>query len=271
MWSEFKERFAVNHICELYAASDGNIGFSNILNFDNTIGFSLMSWELVEYAHDSGAPLRNSAGFMQKVGKGRQGLLLAKIDDKAPLDGYTDPQKTEKVVLHDVFEKGDRYFNTGDLLRNIGFGHAQFVDRLGDTYRWKGENVSTTEVENILLQHPHIAEAVAYGVEISNTNGRAGMAAITPAESLATLDFTELLSFAREQMPAYAVPLFLRVKVKMETTGTFKYQKTRLKDEAFDPGKTGDDPIYAWLPGSDTYVQITEQVLADIHGGKFRY
>ena len=231
---------ACDHICELYAASDGNIGFTNILNFDNTIGFSLMSWELVAYDHDSGAPIREANGFMRKVGKGEQGLLLAKIDDKAPLDGYTDPQKTEKVVLHDVFEKGDRYFNTGDLLRNIGFGHAQFVDRLGDTYRWKGENVSTTEVENILLQHPHISEAVAYGVEIRNTNGRAGMAAITPAESLATLDFSELLAFARQQMPAYAVPLFLRVKVKMETTGTFKYQKTRLKDEAFDPAKTGD-------------------------------
>ena len=271
VWGEFKQRFGINHVCELYAASDGNIGFSNILNFDNTIGFSLMSWELVEYAHDTSEPIRNSQGFMQKVGKGQQGLLLAKIDDKAPLDGYTDPQKTAKVVLHDVFVKGDRYFNTGDLLRNIGFGHAQFVDRLGDTYRWKGENVSTTEMENILLQHPHIAEAVVYGVEISNTNGRAGMAAITPAESLATLDFSELLSFARQQMPAYAVPLFLRVKVKMETTGTFKYQKTRLKAEAFDPGKTGDDPIYAWLPGSDTYVQITEQVLADIHGGKHRY
>ncbi|SEN04869.1 citronellyl-CoA synthetase [Pseudomonas sp. ok272] len=271
VWGEFKQRFGVSHICELYAASDGNIGFSNILNFDNTVGFSLMSWELVEYAHDTSEPIRNGQGFMQKVGKGHQGLLLAKIDDKAPLDGYTDPQKTAKVVLHDVFEKGDRYFNTGDLLRNIGFGHAQFVDRLGDTYRWKGENVSTTEMENILLQHPHIAEAVVYGVEISNTNGRAGMAAITPAESLATLDFSELLSFARQQMPAYAVPLFLRVKVKMETTGTFKYQKTRLKAEAFDPDKAGDDPIYAWLPGSDTYVQITEQVLADIHGGKFRY
>ncbi|VVO25438.1 long-chain-acyl-CoA synthetase [Pseudomonas fluorescens] len=271
VWSEFKKRFGVKHVCELYAASDGNIGFTNILNFDNTIGFSLMSWELVEYAHDSCMPIRNKAGFMQKVAKGGQGLLLAKIDDKAPLDGYTDPEKTQKVILHDVFEKGDRYFNTGDLLRNIGFGHAQFVDRLGDTYRWKGENVSTTEVENILLQHPHIAEAVAYGVEISNTNGRAGMAAITPAESLATLDFSELLQFAREQMPAYAVPLFLRVKVKMETTGTFKYQKVRLKDEAFDPAKTGDDPIYAWLPGSDTYVQVTAQVLADIHGGKFRY
>jgi citronellyl-CoA synthetase len=270
-WNEFKTRFAVNHICELYAASDGNIGFTNILNFDNTIGFSLMSWELVAYDHDSGAPIREANGLMRKVAKGEQGLLLAKIDDKAPLDGYTDPQKTAKVVLEDVFEKGDRYFNTGDLLRNIGFGHAQFVDRLGDTYRWKGENVSTTEVENILLQHPHISEAVAYGVEIRNTNGRAGMAAITPAESLATLDFSELLAFAREQMPAYAVPLFLRVKVKMETTGTFKYQKTRLKDEAFDPGRTGDDPIYAWLPGTQTYVQVTEQLLSDIHGGKYRY
>jgi citronellyl-CoA synthetase len=270
-WGEFKTRFGVNHICELYAASDGNIGFTNILNFDNTVGFSLMSWELAAYDHDSGAPIRDASGFMRKVAKGEQGLLLAKIDDKAPLDGYTDPQKTEKVVLHDVFKKGDRYFNTGDLLRNIGFGHAQFVDRLGDTFRWKGENVSTTEVENLLLQHPHISEAVAYGVEIRNTNGRAGMAAITPAESLATLDFSELLAFAREQMPAYAVPLFLRVKVKMETTGTFKYQKTRLKDEAFDPGKTGDDPIYAWLPGTQTYVQVTPQLLADIHGGAFRY
>ncbi|MFL1524929.1 long-chain-acyl-CoA synthetase [Pseudomonas sp. O230] len=270
-WSEFKTRFGVNHICELYAASDGNIGFTNILNFDNTVGFSLMSWELAAYDHDSGAPTRDANGFIRKVAKGEQGLLLAKIDDKAPLDGYTDPQKTEKVVLHDVFEKGDRYFNTGDLLRNIGFGHAQFVDRLGDTYRWKGENVSTTEVENILLQHPNISEAVAYGVEVRNTNGRAGMAAITPAESLATLDFSELLAFAREQMPAYAVPLFLRVKVKMETTGTFKYQKTRLKDEAFDPGKTGDDPIYAWLPGTETYVQVTEQLLTEIHAGKYRY
>ncbi|WP_332761766.1 long-chain-acyl-CoA synthetase [Pseudomonas koreensis] len=270
-WAEFKSRFAVEHICELYAASDGNIGFTNVLNFDNTIGFSLMTWELVAYDHDSGEPLRSADGFMRKVDKGEEGLLLARIDEKAPLDGYTDPQKTARVVLQDVFNKGDRYFNTGDLLRNIGFGHAQFVDRLGDTYRWKGENVSTTEVENLLLQHPHISEAVAYGVEIPNTNGRAGMAAITPAESLATLDFAELLGFARERLPPYAVPLFLRVKVKMETTGTFKYQKTRLKNEGFDPGQTGGDPIYAWLPGTQTYSRVTEQVLAEILEGKHRY
>ncbi|MFC6338399.1 long-chain-acyl-CoA synthetase [Pseudomonas sp. CCM 7891] len=270
-WAQFKERFGVDHICELYAASDGNIGFTNVLNFDNTIGFSLMHWALVDYAHDTCEPIRGSDGFMKEVAKGGQGLLLARIDDKAPFDGYTDPEKNRKVILSDVFEKGDRYFNTGDLLRSIGFGHAQFVDRLGDTYRWKGENVSTTEVENIFLQHPQISEVVAYGVEIHNTNGRAGMAAITPTESLASLDMRELLQFAHGQLPSYAVPLFLRVKVKMETTGTFKYQKVKLKEEAFDPGKAGDDPIYAWLPGADSYVPVTGQLLADIQGGKFRY
>lgn len=271
VWAQFKARFGVGHICELYAASDGNIGFTNVLNFDNTIGFSLMHWALVDYAHDTCEPIRGSNGFMREVKKGGQGLLLARIDDKAPFDGYTDPEKNRKVILTDVFEKGDRYFNTGDLLRSIGFGHAQFVDRLGDTYRWKGENVSTTEVENILLQHPKISEVVAYGVEIENTNGRAGMAAITPAESLASLDMRELLQFAHGQLPHYAVPLFLRVKVKMETTGTFKYQKVKLKEEAFDPSKVGDDPVYAWLPGSDSYVPITGQLVADIQAGKFRY
>lgn len=271
VWAQFKARHGVEHVCELYAASDGNIGFTNILNFDNTVGFCLQHWALVGYAHDTGEPIRGSDGFMQKVKKGGQGLLLARIDEKSPYDGYTDPEKNRKVILTDVFEKGDRYFNTGDLVRSIGFGHAQFVDRLGDTYRWKGENVSTTEVENVLLQHPQIAEVVAYGVEIENTNGRAGMVAITPSESLASLDMRELLQFAHGQLPHYAVPLFLRIKVKMETTGTFKYQKVKLKEEAFDPEKAGNDPVYAWLPGSDCYVPVTGQLLAQIQAGHFRY
>ncbi|MEO8491211.1 long-chain-acyl-CoA synthetase [Pseudomonas sp.] len=271
VWAQFKRRYGVEHICELYAASDGNIGFTNVLNFDNTIGFCLQHWALVDYSHDTGEPVRGSDGFMRKVRSGGQGLLLARIDDKSPFDGYTDPEKNRKVVLTDVFEKGDRYFNTGDLLRSIGFGHAQFVDRLGDTYRWKGENVSTTEVENVLLQHPQIAEVVAYGVEIENTNGRAGMVAITPSESLAALDMRELLQFAHAQLPHYAVPLFLRIKVKMETTGTFKYQKVKLKEEAFDPAKAGADPVFAWLPGSECYVPVTGPLLAQIQSGFFRY
>lgn len=122
-----------------------------------------------------------------------------------------------------------------------------------------------------MLQHPQIAEVVAYGVEIENTNGRAGMVAITPSESLAALDMRELLQFAHGQLPHYAVPLFLRIKVKMETTGTFKYQKVKLKEEAFDPDKAGNDPVYAWLPGSDSYVPVTGLLLAQIQGGQFRY
>ncbi len=271
VWAQFKQRYGVDHICELYAASDGNIGFTNVLNFDNTIGFCLQHWALVDYAHGSGEPLRGSDGFMRKMQTGAQGLLLARIDEKSPFDGYTDPDKNRQVIFADVFKKGDRYFNTGDLLRSIGFGHAQFVYRLGDTYRWKGENVSTTEVENVLLQHPQIAEVVAYGVEIENTNGRAGMVAITPSESLAALDMRELLQFAHGRLPHYAVPLFLRIKVKMETTGTFKYQKVQLKEEAFDPEKAGNDPVYAWLPGSDCYVPVTGPLLAQIQGGQLRY
>ena len=115
---------------------------------------------------------------MIKVGKGESGLMLGEITEKTPFDGYTDPEKTEKSIYRDVFAKGDAWFNTGDMMRDIGFRHAQFVDRLGDTFRWKGENVSTTEVEQILDGYDGIQESVVYGVEIPNTNGRAGMGQI---------------------------------------------------------------------------------------------
>lgn len=271
VWGPFKQRFGLEHVCEFYGASEGNIGFSNILNFDNTIGFSLMPWALVEYDRDKESPVRDNKGFLKKVERGQPGLLLAKIDEKTPLDGYTDPEKTRQVVLENVFEPGDRYFNTGDMLRCIGFGHAQFVDRLGDTFRWKGENVSTTEVENLLIQHPRIAEVVVYGVGIPNTNGCAGMAAITLHDPEAPMDMRELLNYAKCQLPPYAVPLFLRIKRDMETTGTFKYQKKTLKQEAFDPTKTGDEPVYAWLPGSDCYVPVNDELFTNIIGGLHRY
>ena len=215
--------------------------------------------------------MRDSNGFMQKVKKGGQGLLIAEINDKAPLDGYTDPEKTKKVIFTDVFSKGDRWFNTGDMLRDIGFGHTQFVDRLGDTFRWKGENVSTTEVENIVSNHSQISEAVVYGVEIPNTNGRAGMASITPAVPMEEVDFKDLVGFLREALPQYAVPLFLRIKQQMETTGTFKYQKSHLKEQGFNPEKTNGELVYGLLPGSDEYTPVDQATFDDICAGKYRY
>ena len=270
IWGGFKQRFGIEEVAELYGSSEGNVGFTNIFNFDNTVGFSPMPYALVQYDKEAEAPVRDKKGRMIKVKRGEVGLLIGEITDKTPFDGYTDPSKSQSCVFTDVFKKGDRYFNTGDLMREIGFRHAQFVDRTGDTFRWKGENVSTTEVENIMTGHPDLAEAVVYGVEIANTNGRAGMAAITPHAGHA-VDFEGLAAHLKRELPAYAVPVFLRVKEAMETTGTFKYQKSGLKNEGFDPAKTAGEPVYVMLPGSATYVPVSAEVFAGINAGQYRF
>lgn len=272
IWSKFKTRFGVEEVMELYASSEGNVGFSNIFNFDNTVGFSPTPYAIVQFDKEKNEPIRDKKGFMIKVKTGESGLLIGKITKRAPFDGYTDPEKNKSVIFENVFSKGDRYFNTGDLVRDIGFRHAQFVDRLGDTFRWKGENVSTTEVENLVAEHPKISEAVVYGVEIPNTNGRAGMCAITPLEgqTLTEQDFTELLSFFKGCLPTYAVPVFLRLQQKMETTGTFKYQKNTLKNQAFDPSKT-DEVILVWLPGETRYQVVTAEIFQNIQDSKYRF
>jgi citronellyl-CoA synthetase len=270
IWGEFKSRFGIKEVAELYASSEGNVGFTNIFNFDNTVGFSPMPYALVKYDKEAEAPVRDSKGFMLKVKRGDVGLLIGEITDKSPFDGYTDSGKNADCLFTNVFKKGDKYFNTGDLMREIGFRHAQFVDRTGDTFRWKGENVSTTEVENIMTAHVNLAEAVVYGVEIANTNGRAGMAAITPHEGH-EVNFETLLAHVKTELPAYAVPVFLRVKQAMETTGTFKYQKSGLKTEGFDLAKTGDEALYVLLPNTQAYVALTAKMAADIQAGTYRF
>ncbi|MDO8330167.1 MAG: long-chain-acyl-CoA synthetase [Fluviicoccus sp.] len=270
IWGPFKQRFGVDEVYELYASSEGNIGFNNIFNFDNTVGFSPLPYAIVKYDKENEKPVRDADGYMIKAAIGEPGLLVGKITERTPFDGYTDAAKNEACILHDVFEKGDRYFNTGDLVRNIGFRHAQFVDRLGDTFRWKGENVSTTEVENLVCSYPSIAEAVVYGVEIPNTNGRAGMAAITPHEGI-DIDYAHLLEHLRREMPPYAVPVFLRQQQKMETTGTFKYQKNNLKKEGFDPHQSHKEPLYVWLPGTDSYQLLTPEIWENISNSAYRF
>lgn len=273
IWKPFKARFGVEQVLELYASSEGNIGFSNIFNFDNTVGFCPLPYKIVKYDKDADQPLRGKDGFMIEAKKGEPGLLIGEITDKTPFDGYTDPAKNDACILRDVFVKGDRYFNTGDLLRDIGFRHAQFVDRTGDTFRWKGENVSTTEVENIMTGHPTLQDAVVYGVEIPNTNGRAGMAAITPHEGHDEnkLDLTGLLKLLKTELPAYAVPVFLRVRKAVETTGTFKYQKNTLKKEGFDPLQVAGDSLYVLLPGTDAYTRVDDAICQGINAGQYRF
>ena len=269
IWNEFKDRFGIEHITEFYASSEGNIGFTNVFNFDNTVGYTPATFAIVRYDLENDCPVRTAKGFLEKVDQGEPGLLISEISKKWPFDGYTDPAKSEAVILRNVFKKGDAWFNTGDLMRDIGCKHAQFVDRLGDTFRWKGENVSTTEVESVLGSFAGVEDAVVYGVEIEGTNGRCGMAALRLAHG-APLDFAALAHYLDHELPAYAAPLFIRLLAEVETTGTFKYKKTDLKHVAYDPAQTSD-PLYVRLPGSDTFTQLDATLHAQIQNGTHRF
>lgn len=269
IWAEFKQRFGVEQITEFYASSEGNIGFTNVFNFDNTVGYTPATYAIVRYDLENDRLVRGSNGFLQKADKGEAGLLISEISAQWPFDGYTDPAKSEAAILRDVFKKGDAWFNTGDLMRDIGCKHAQFVDRLGDTFRWKGENVSTTEVENVLGAFLGVEDAVVYGVEIPGTNGRCGMAALRLASGCA-LDGVALAAHLDAELPAYAAPLFVRLLGEVKTTGTFKYKKTDLKQAGYDLSQV-DGPLYVRLPGADSFQPLSRETHAAIEQQRYRF
>lgn len=270
IWKPFKKRFGIKRVGEFYSVSEGNIAFVNAFDFDNTVGYCPVPYAIVKYDKETETPVRNKKGFLQKVKTGEAGLLLSEISEESPFDGYTDKSKNEASIYRDVFKKGDVWYCTGDMLRDIGFKHAQFVDRLGDTFRWKGENVSTTEVENILGEFSGIEEAAVYGVEIPETNGKAGMAAVVLSGGTNCFDCSEIYKHLSGQLPSYAVPMFIRVRSEMSTTGTFKIKKTDLKEQGYDISKF-EDRCYALLPGKEEYVEMTEGILKDIKSCKYRY
>ena len=269
IWAEFKARFGVEQITEFYASSEGNIGFTNVFNFDNTVGFSPATYAIVRYDLENDCAIRTAKGFLQKADKGEPGLLISEISAKWPFDGYTDPAKSEAAILRNVFKKGDAWFNTGDLMRDIGCKHAQFVDRLGDTFRWKGENVSTTEVESVLGAFPGVEDAVVYGVAINGSDGRCGMAALRLAAD-STLDTQALAQYLDGELPVYAAPLFIRLLSELETTGTFKYKKNDLKQVAYNPAQTSD-PLFVRLPGAKAFQPLDDELWARIEAGEFRF
>ncbi|MFX0105201.1 MAG: AMP-binding protein, partial [Candidatus Hodarchaeota archaeon] len=174
IWEAFKKRFNIPVIGEFYGSSEGNGGFINLLNFDCTCGLSLGGYAIVRYDYKEDKIIRNQRGFAQKVRSGEVGLLMFESTETSEFRGYTDEKATEAKLIRNLFKKGDIWFNTGDLMRDQGCNHAQFVDRLGDTFRWKGHNVSTSEVEEVLNIFDQITISSVYGVKIPNTDGRAG-------------------------------------------------------------------------------------------------
>ncbi len=265
IWTEFTTRFGIARVCEFYAASEGNTAFINIFNMPQTTGISPLPLAYVEYDPDTGAPLRDEHGRVRKVSAGQPGLLISPVSKLQPFDGYTDKDSTEKKLVRNAFRDGDCWFNTGDVMQPQGMAHASFVDRLGDTFRWKGENVATTQVEAAVASDKAIEECTVYGVEVPDTGGRAGMAAVKLREG-AEFDGKSLADAVYGQLPGYAMPLFVRVVGSLEHTSTFKSRKVELRDQAYGPDV--EDPLYVLAGRDEGYVPYYAEYPDEVAEGK---
>jgi fatty-acyl-CoA synthase len=278
VWTEFKERFSIPKIVEFYAATEGNV---SLFNFDGTPGaVGRLPWyvaarfptKVVRFDVERQQPLRGKNGFCIECSTDEPGEVIGKImkDPSRPgarFEGYADDAETGKKILRDVFEKGDIWFRTGDLMRKDKRGYFYFVDRIGDTFRWKGENVSTTEVEAAIARFPGIQASNVYGVPVPGRDGRAGMAAIVLADE--QIDLAALHAHLGRELPDYARPVFVRIRGDSDVTPTFKQKKIDLVKDGFDPGRT-EDPIYFSDPRSKAFERMSPSLLREIEDGTVR-
>jgi fatty-acyl-CoA synthase len=265
IWDEFTERFGIARVCEFYASSEGNAAFINIFNVPRSTGISPTPLAYVQYDPDTGAPLRDDDGRVRRVPAGQPGLLLSPVNRLQPFDGYTDQESTEKKLVRNAFREGDCWFNSGDVMSPQGMGHASFVDRLGDTFRWKGENVATTQVEAALASDKSVEHCTVFGVEIPHTGGRAGMAAVQLRDGV-EFDGKSLARAVYDQLPGYALPLFVRVVESIEQTTTFKSRKVELREQAY--GSDVKDPLYVLAGRDEGYLPYYDEYPEEVAGGK---
>ncbi len=270
IWRDFKKRFGIKKVFELFGAAEGTLIFTNLLNIDCSVGLCMTPFAIVKYDIENDDVIRDEKGFMIKAPPGEQGMIIAEVSDALPFSGYTEQEETEKKILRNVFEEGDVWFNFGDLVFNQGYRHIQFLDRLGDTFRWKGENVSTTEVERAINTCTQVSESTVYGVQIPGTDGRAGMMSIIPTVDVTDFDCAGLASLLNQALPSYAVPRFIRFKQEFETTGTHKIKKVSLREEGFDTAKISD-PLFVLLPGASEYVPLTEEIHQQIKASAYKF
>jgi fatty-acyl-CoA synthase len=277
VWAEFKRRFQIPRIIEFYAATEGNV---TIFNWDGKEGaVGRVPWflahrfpiKVVRFDVERQQPVRTADGLCVECDYDEPGEVIGKIvrDASKPaarFEGYATQAETDKKILHDVFDKGDTWFRTGDLMRKDARGYFYFVDRIGDTFRWKGENVSTTEVAEALGHFDGVHDANVYGVSVPGRDGRAGMAALVVDGNL---NLSVLWSHLAERLPDYARPVFLRIRRDMEMTATFKQKKIDLAQQGFDPEATGD-PIFFNDPTKKAFVRVDAELYKQICSGDLR-
>ncbi len=274
IWKNFQERFAIPKIVEFYGATEGNV---SMLNYDGKIGAvgrvpsymrAIMTTRIVKFDIEHETPVRGTAGFCIECAADEAGEVIGRISDEPgkTFDGYSKQSDTQKKVLHDVFENGDSWFRTGDLMRRDGQGYFYFVDRIGDTFRWKGENVATSEVSEALGVVAGVKETNVYGVTVPGMDGRAGMAALVSGPGF---DVAKLADALAGNLPIYARPVFVRLLPEIEITGTFKQRKVDLVKDGFDPSMIRD-PLYWLNHATGRYEPLTRDVLAAIEAGRVK-
>ena len=271
IWSAFVERFGIERIIETYGQTEANLSLMNRRGRVGSVGrsapFTHAQLKLVQFDFDAQQPRRGADGRLIECGPGEVGELLSLVAQNTTMsfDGYVDKRHNEQKLLRDCFAPGDCYLRTGDLLRRDRASYYYFVDRIGDTFRWKGENVATAEVAELLNGAPGVSETAVYGVRIPGTDGRAGMALVVLRPG-ATFDPSAYYAFAERALPSYARPLFVRLGAAMDVTGTLKHTKTRLQAEGYDPAVVGD-PIWFRDDAARTYVPVGPELKARIDGG----
>jgi fatty-acyl-CoA synthase len=275
VWNDFKRRFRIPRILEFYAATEGNVALYNIEGKPGAIGRipafvgHRVPLVLVKFDVKEAEPIRNAQGFCVPCVTDEIGEAVGRIDN-APsnigshFEGYTNKEDSERKILRDVFSRGDAWYRTGDLMRKDEKGYFYFIDRIGDTFRWKGENVSTSEVSEVIAAFPGVVEAAVYGVAIPGTDGRAGMAALVVD---AKFELAELTTYLESRLPDYAHPLFFRVCKKIEATSTFKQKKNDLMGQGYDPTVTADR-IYFKDPKRQAVVHVDQTIYDSIQKGQ---
>ena len=274
VWRTFVKRTGISKLVEFYGSTEGNVSFFNLDGRIGAVGRippilrSRLPARIVRFDVETETPVRGPDGFCIEAEPDEVGEAVGPItsETRQRFDGYNDETQSRKKVLTDVFQRGDRWFRTGDLMRKDSDGYIYFVDRIGDTFRWKGENVSTGEVEAVISAFSGITHAIVYGVAIDGYDGRAGMAAITSSYEI---DLEALYRHLASRLPAYARPVFLRLQADVETTGTLKYRKVDLVRDGFDPMNTSDRLLVADTVNL-TFTGITPDLHRDILRGKQR-
>jgi fatty-acyl-CoA synthase len=277
VWDSFKNRFRIPQIFEFYASTEGGVSLFNVQGKSGAIGHipaylaHRFSPALVVIDVEKGEPVRNEEGFCLRCAANQSGEAIGKlVEDPANagsrFEGYTNPEASARKILRDVFEPGDTWVRSGDLMRKDEQGYFYFVDRIGDTFRWKGENVATCEVSETICAFPGVKHANVYGVTIPATEGRACMAALVTGHEFGLAEFRRHL---RSHLPPYARPLFLRIRKNMDLTGTFKYSKTDLVNDGFNP-VAGKDAVYFDDLQSGAFIRLDRELYDRIQKGGIR-